>query len=228
MKNIVFFTGVLVTFLYLLYSFFNTSTDLLPKKISIVKLEKNIKTLHVPRNDNNSTLDTISINENNKDVEPPFPDKVKEEPIEDRDDISPDEIIEKENELSDDYKKKKQITQIEKIKNISLNTLLSTAQNTHIKIKAKEKDGLVKVKFMISNQMLCYIEEKEAGIKTNFITHIYGFVDDKTILDASISQNLSENPLIIFSFYGGKKGQTLNIVYQLLDGSTHYASKKIK
>jgi len=96
-----------------------------------------------------------------------------------------------------------------------------------MKIKAKEKDGIIKAKVAISHDMLTYNQAKKKGLKVNFITHITGHVGNRVVYDASTSQFLSKNPLIKFSFEG-KKGEELTIIYQDLKGQIFYASKKIK
>jgi sulfur-oxidizing protein SoxZ len=96
-----------------------------------------------------------------------------------------------------------------------------------MKIKAKEKDGLVKAKVAISHNMLTYDQAKKKGKEANFITHITATVGDKVVYDASTSQFLSKNPLIKFQF-AGKKGDELKITYTQLKGEVFYATKKIK
>jgi len=100
-------------------------------------------------------------------------------------------------------------------------------QKVKMKIKAKEKDGLVKAKVAITHDMLTYDQAKKKGKEANFITHITGTVGDKVVYDASTSQFLSKNPLIKFKF-AGKKGDELKITYTELKGGVFYDSKKIK
>jgi len=104
-----------------------------------------------------------------------------------------------------------------------------TAAPTEVKmkIKAKEKDGLVKAKVAISHNMLTYDQAKKKGIDANFITHITATVGDKVVYDASTSQFLSKNPLVKFSF-SGKKGDELKMTYSDLKGGVFFATKKIK
>ena len=100
-------------------------------------------------------------------------------------------------------------------------------QEVKMKIKAKEKDGVVKAKVAISHNMLTYDQAKKKGKEANFITHITGTVGDKVVYDASTSQFLSKNPLIKFQF-AGKKGDELKITYTQLKGEVFFATKKIK
>ncbi|MBA1419289.1 MAG: thiosulfate oxidation carrier complex protein SoxZ [Epsilonproteobacteria bacterium] len=96
-----------------------------------------------------------------------------------------------------------------------------------MKIKAKEKAGVVKAKVAISHDMLTYDQAKKKGKEANFITHITATVGDKVVYDASTSQFLSKNPLIKFQF-DGKKGDELKITYTQLKGEVFFATKKIK
>ena len=106
---------------------------------------------------------------------------------------------------------------------------VTTAAPTEVKmkIKAKEKDGVVKAKVAISHNMLTYDQAKKKGIDANFITHITATVGDKVVYDASTSQFLSKNPLVKFSF-SGKKGDELKMTYSDLKGGVFFATKKIK
>jgi len=96
-----------------------------------------------------------------------------------------------------------------------------------MKIKAKEKAGVVKAKVAISHDMLTYDQAKKKGKEANFITHITATVGDKVVYDASTSQFLSKNPLVKFAF-AGKKGDELKITYTQLKGEVFFATKKIK
>ena len=104
---------------------------------------------------------------------------------------------------------------------------MADATEVKMKIKAKEKSGVVKAKVAISHDMLTYDQAKKKGKEANFITHITGTVGDKVVYDASTSQFLSKNPLIKFQFEG-KKGDELKITYTQLKGETFFATKKIK
>ena len=96
-----------------------------------------------------------------------------------------------------------------------------------MKIKAKEKGGVVKAKVAISHDMLTYDQAKKKGVDANFITHITATVGGKVVYDASTSQFLSKNPLVKFTF-SGKKGDELKMTYSDLKGGVFFAIKKIK
>jgi len=94
-----------------------------------------------------------------------------------------------------------------------------------MRIKAKEKDGVVTVKAMMKHEMLSYDVAKKKGKEANFIVYISGTADGKPVYDASTSQFLSKNPYIKFKFKG-KAGQELELSWVDLKGNTK--SKKVK
>ena len=99
----------------------------------------------------------------------------------------------------------------------------------NMKIKAKEKDGIVKVKALIKHDMLTYDQAKKKGVEANFITHITAKVEDKVVYDVSTSQFLSKNPQLKFKFRGTDvKGKKLEITWVDLSGKTVTEKKKIK
>ena len=110
---------------------------------------------------------------------------------------------------------------------VSLDEVIKGAQETKIRIRAKESGGTVSAKVGIKHPMLTYNQAKEKGVPVNFITHISAYVDNTLVYDASTSQFLSKNPLIKFQFKG-KKGQTLTVVYKQYDGKRFYGQKPVK
>ena len=98
----------------------------------------------------------------------------------------------------------------------------------NMKIKAKEKNGVVGVKILAKHDMLTYDQAKAKGVEANFITHITAKVGDKIVYDVSTSQFWSKNPQFKFKFKGGKKGDKLEITWTDLSGKTVTESKKIK
>ena len=97
----------------------------------------------------------------------------------------------------------------------------------NMKIKAKEKDGIVKAKVMAKHEMLTYDAAKKKGKEANFITHMTGKVNDKIVYEISSSQFLSKNPLFKFQFKG-KAGDELEMTWVDLKGNTKTEKKKIK
>ncbi len=98
----------------------------------------------------------------------------------------------------------------------------------NMKIKAKEKNGIVKVKVMAKHDMLTYDQAKKKGKEANFITHITAKVEDRVVYDVSTSQFWSKNPMWKFKFRGNDKGKKLTITWTDLSGKSVTESKKIK
>lgn len=101
-----------------------------------------------------------------------------------------------------------------------------------MKVKAKLKNGVVKVKAMAKHDMTTYnMMEKKTGNRedANFITHITGTVNGETVIDMSTSQFLSKNPIFKFQFKGDfKKGDLLLMNWVDRKGKTGKGKGKIK
>ncbi len=97
-----------------------------------------------------------------------------------------------------------------------------------MKIKAKEKDGVVKVKAMFKSLMADKEEAEKKKVEVEYIAHILGKVNDKVVFEATTSGFMAENPLIKFSFTGAKKGDELEFVLTDNHGKTKTGKKKIK
>ena len=102
-----------------------------------------------------------------------------------------------------------------------------------MKIKAKLKKGVIKVKAMAKHQMWTYdIAEKKTGNRNdaNFITHLSATINGKTVFDMSTSQFLSKNPIFKFQLKGDefKKGDKLIMTWVDLKGNTKTSKSKIK
>jgi len=102
-----------------------------------------------------------------------------------------------------------------------------------MKVKAKLKNNVVKVKMMAKHEMSTYNQaEKKTGDRenANFITHLSGTVNDKVVIDISTSQFLSKNPIFQFQFKGDefKKGDELSITWVDRKGNTKTKKVKIK
>ncbi len=102
-----------------------------------------------------------------------------------------------------------------------------------MKVKAKLKKGVVKVKAMAKHNMTTYNQaEKKTGNRedANFITHITGTVNGETVVDISTSQFLSKNPIFKFQFKGDtfKKGDKLIMTWTDRKGNSDTGKGKIK
>jgi len=96
-----------------------------------------------------------------------------------------------------------------------------------MKIKAKEKDGIVKTKIQIQHAMLTYDQAKKKSLEVNFLTHVIAKVGEKVVYELSSSQFLSKNPVLKFKFHG-TKGELLEITWSDLSSKKVTESKKIK
>jgi len=96
-----------------------------------------------------------------------------------------------------------------------------------MKIKAKAKGGVVKVKAMFTSLMAGKEESVKKGIKPEFIRYISASVGDKVVYEMTMGGFMSENPLVKFKF-NGKKGET--IVFTTIDNhdKKQTGKKKIK
>ena len=96
-----------------------------------------------------------------------------------------------------------------------------------MKIKAKEKKGIVKVKAMFTSLMADREESVKKGIKPEYIKYIVAKVNDVEVYEVTMSGFMSENPLVKFKFKG-KKGD--KIAFTTVDNNekTATSSKKIK
>ena len=96
-----------------------------------------------------------------------------------------------------------------------------------MKIKAKAKGDVVKVKAMFTSLMADKEEAIKKGISASYIQYIVAKVNDVVVYELSLSGFMSENPLLKFKFKG-KKGDT--IVFNTVDneGKKESGKKKIK
>jgi sulfur-oxidizing protein SoxZ len=96
-----------------------------------------------------------------------------------------------------------------------------------MRIKAKEKKGIVTVKAMAKHLMTSYAEAKKKHKKANFITNIVAKVDGKIVYELSSSQFLSKNPYFKFKFSGSKGGK-VEVTWTDLSGKSQTGTAKIK
>ena len=102
-----------------------------------------------------------------------------------------------------------------------------------MRIKAKLKNDVIKVKAMAKHEMMTYNQaEKKLGDKdkANFITHITGTINEKTVIDMSTSQFLSKNPIFMFKIKGNEfaKGDKLVMTWTDRSGKSKTSKGKIK
>jgi sulfur-oxidizing protein SoxZ len=100
-----------------------------------------------------------------------------------------------------------------------------------MKIKAKMKGDIVKVKALAKHDMTTYDQaEKKTGNRedANFITRFIVSVGGKLVYEVSTSQFLSKNPIVKFQFKGAAKGDKLEMTWVDRKGNTTTDKAKIK
>jgi sulfur-oxidizing protein SoxZ len=100
-----------------------------------------------------------------------------------------------------------------------------------MKIKAKMKGDIVKVKALAKHDMTTYDQaEKKTGNRddANFITRLTASVNGKLVYEVSTSQFLSKNPIVKFQFKGAAKGDKLEMTWVDRKGNTKTDKAKIK
>jgi sulfur-oxidizing protein SoxZ len=97
-----------------------------------------------------------------------------------------------------------------------------------MRIKAKLKKGKITVKGLAKHPMTTYDEAKKKGTNANYIIHMIGKVNDKTVYEMTGSQFLSKNPYVKFAFTGAKKGDPIEITWTDLSGKSKTSKSKIK
>ncbi len=100
-----------------------------------------------------------------------------------------------------------------------------------MKIKAKLKGDIVKVKAMAKHDMTTYDQAKKKtgnSDDANFITRITASVNGKLVYEMSTSQFLAKNPIMKFQFKGAKAGDKVEMTWTDRKGNTKTDSVKIK
>jgi len=100
----------------------------------------------------------------------------------------------------------------------------------NMKIKAKVKNDVLKVKVQAKHINITYNAAKKKGVDANFITHMTGKVGDRVVFEASTSQFISKDPIYKFAAKanGIKKGDEFTMSWTDLSGKTVTESKKVK
>lgn len=220
MRNFIFFViGILGAF----YIYFSWYVDM---ETSVIKDEK---ALQEPKITTKKTQNILTVHEEQEDDKAV---QVKEKEIlTKREEItqSPQKSIEEKEDFEENIEEFpiKSNKTIKPYKTTNISTLITGSTAVKMKIRAREKDGIVKAKVSIIHDMLTPKQAEEIEKEANFITYIVGIVEEKVVFEVSTSQYLSKNPLLTFTFKG-KRGNMLTIVYRQLDGISFMASTKIK
>ncbi len=100
-----------------------------------------------------------------------------------------------------------------------------------MKVKAKEKDGIVEVKALIKHPMETgQRKDKKTGkpIPAHFVQQITVEHGGKTRVSADWSGGVSKNPLLFVKFKGGAKGDMIKVSWTDNQGGSDSAEEEIK
>jgi len=95
-----------------------------------------------------------------------------------------------------------------------------------MKVKAKLKGDVVKVKVMFKNPMAGAEEAKRKKIKPEFIRQITAVHNGTIVYEVTTGGFISKNPLFKFEFKGAKKGDFLELA--TIDNNGKKETKKAK
>ncbi|OOZ36372.1 thiosulfate oxidation carrier complex protein SoxZ [Solemya velesiana gill symbiont] len=99
-----------------------------------------------------------------------------------------------------------------------------------IKIRAKDKDGVVTVKSLMTHPMQpSGQKDKKTGkpIPPHYIQEVTCESGGKTVMSALLSGGVSKNPYVSFKFTGAKKGDMMKLSWMDNQGETDSAEAKI-
>ncbi len=97
-----------------------------------------------------------------------------------------------------------------------------------MKVKAKLKGDIVKVKTMFKNPMAGVEEAEKKKIKPEFITQIICTYNGAVVYEVTTGGFISKNPLFKFEFRGGKKGDKIELTTTDNSGKKETKKAKIK
>ncbi len=100
-----------------------------------------------------------------------------------------------------------------------------------IKLKAKQKHDIVRVKTSIPYKSVTYLQAyKRTGDKSNahFITQVSAEVNNQTVFQMSTGSSFPGNSMLKFSFSAKWAGETLKIIVRDNNGQIMQKSQKIK
>ena len=99
-----------------------------------------------------------------------------------------------------------------------------------IKIRAKERNGVVTVKALMNHPMETGLRKnKKTGklIPAHHITEVFAKSGDKNVLDAVWGGAISKNPYMSFK-YSGSKGEMITLSWADNKGNSDSVTSKVK
>ncbi|OUS11566.1 thiosulfate oxidation carrier complex protein SoxZ [Gammaproteobacteria bacterium 53_120_T64] len=99
-----------------------------------------------------------------------------------------------------------------------------------MKIKAKVKKDITKVKMLIKHPMETGRRKDEGGnvIPALYITQVSASYRGQRVFHAEVGQAVSKDPYIAFSFKGGLPGEKITITWLDISGATATGEAAIK
>jgi len=100
-----------------------------------------------------------------------------------------------------------------------------------IKVRARVKEGLAKVKCLISHPMETGLrKDKKSGklIPAHFIQEVLCEHGGKTVINAQWNATISKNPFLSFEFSGAKAGDMIKISWVDNTGKSDATEAKMK
>ena len=101
----------------------------------------------------------------------------------------------------------------------------------NIKIRAKEKDGVVTVKSLLKHPMETgQRKDKKTGkvIPAHYITEVTCMVNGKTVMTAYLGPGVSKDPYMSFDVRGAKKGDTITLSWVDNKGGSASGEAEVK
>jgi sulfur-oxidizing protein SoxZ len=82
-----------------------------------------------------------------------------------------------------------------------------------MRIRARLKEGVTEVHVLMPHPMETGFRKDDAGrpISAHYITDVQISLRGRTVLAATLSRAVSEDPLLHFRFEGGRAGETLRV-----------------
>jgi sulfur-oxidizing protein SoxZ len=84
-----------------------------------------------------------------------------------------------------------------------------------IRIRARLKGDVTEVVMLLSHPMETGLRKDASGapIAAHFITDVRVLAEGRTVLEARMSQAVSQDPLVSFRFRGGARGSRIRVIW---------------
>ena len=87
--------------------------------------------------------------------------------------------------------------------------------NEPIRIRARSKDGLTEILLLMPHPMETGLRKDAAGsfVPAHFITEVSVAIEGRAVLEARLSQAVSQDPLLSLRVRGGKPGDRISVCW---------------